>query len=69
MHVTRSRTAQLRAQERGEQIDPPVIANQIQVNPADAQGPPIIDDQQRDPPIANVNPAAQGPGIIDDQQG
>lgn len=69
MHVTRSRTAQLRAQERGEQIDP-AIGNQLQVNedPADAQGPLIIDDQQIDPPIANVDPAAQGPDIIDDQQ-
>ncbi|XP_046644441.1 uncharacterized protein LOC124329422 [Daphnia pulicaria] len=69
MHVTRSRTAQLRAQERGEQIDPAVIANQIQVNPADAQGPPIIEDQQIDPPIEDVDPAAREPDINDDQQG
>ncbi|EFX75484.1 hypothetical protein DAPPUDRAFT_107850 [Daphnia pulex] len=69
MHETRSRTAQLRAQEMGEQIDP-VIGNQIHVNedPTDAQGPLIIDDQQIDPPIANVDPAAQGRNIIDDQQ-
>ncbi|XP_046450519.1 uncharacterized protein LOC124198564 isoform X2 [Daphnia pulex] len=60
MHETRSRMAQLRAQEMGEQIDP-VIGNQIHVNedPADAQGPLIIDDQQIDPPIANVDLAAQ----------
>ncbi|XP_046450677.1 uncharacterized protein LOC124198564 isoform X3 [Daphnia pulex] len=69
MHETRSRMAQLRAQEMGEQIDP-VIGNQIHVNedPADAQGPLIIDDQQIDPPIANVDLAAQGRDIIDDQQ-
>ncbi len=44
-----------------------MIANQIQVNPADAQGPPIIEDQQIDPPIEDVDPAAREPDINDDQ--